>query len=293
LEFKESEYDALLKLLDDDDSEVVHHVFDKIVEVGPVGIPVLQKILLTGSAQVQIKIQEVLEIFQFSKIYKELKEWSVQEHNELMKAVYLVSKVINPELDEFKLAQQIETIAQRIWLRIYQNQSPFEQIQVFNYVIFSEIGLENIETIEIIDYRLQLVDEILDSRKGNSLGIALLYLLVAENLELPIYGVNFPHHFVLVFTKYWHSQVSLNNQDDINDLIFYINLKTKGTTFSRMEIEEYLSYKKLKPHQHYFQPRSNKSIIYLLISLLVCEYEDDENGTVCRRLEKLAQIFQK
>lgn len=203
-----------------------------------------------------------------------------------------MSKVIHPDLEESTISRQIETISQRIWLRIYQNQSAFEQIQVFNYVLFSEIGFMNSGTIDN-DYKYNLVNYILDSRKGNTLGIGLIYLLIAENLELSIYGINLPHLFALTFTKYWHSQVSLNNQDDITDVLFYINLATNGTTFSRLEIDKYLINNKIGANRSYYQPCSNKVIVQLLIEKLIENLDSTNYPLEYEQLEKMAQLFVK
>lgn len=73
MEFNESEYHALLNLLDDDDSEIVNHVFEKIKQIGSVGIPILEKKFPLGSPDLQLKIRELLETFQYSKILKNLK----------------------------------------------------------------------------------------------------------------------------------------------------------------------------------------------------------------------------
>ncbi|HUH75676.1 MAG TPA: transglutaminase family protein [Chitinophagales bacterium] len=219
MEFNKSEYNALIHLLDDDDSEVVEHVFDKIEEVGEVGIPILENYLQSGNHLLQKRILKLLNKFEWFKVYNELQLWHDQEEKELLKAVFLISKVFDPKLEENTIVQQIERISQRIWLRVYQNQSAFEQIQVFNYVIFSERAFENQGNVYGA-YQFSLVDKVLSSKKGNSLGIGLIYLLIAESLELPIYGIVLPNYFALTFTKYWHSQKSMENQDVINDIIF-------------------------------------------------------------------------
>lgn len=290
--FNESEYNALLNLLDDNDSEVVHHVFQRIEQIGEIGVPILQKHLNTGSDLLQEKISKLLENFQQSRIYNELLEWYDQEGHGLFKAVYLVSKVFDLNLKEIILTQQIESISKRIWLRIYQNQSPFEQVQVINYVLFSKIQFDN-KGIDKRDFNLNLIDQVMNSRKGNSLGIGLLYLLIAENLELPIYGISLPHYFALTFTRVWHSQKSFENLDTINDMIFYINLIEKGQTFSKLEIDQYLSHNNFEPEKSYYQPSSNKVIIQLLIHQLLGNLDPIENSREYEQLENMARIFDK
>lgn len=291
MEFNKSEYNALIHLLDDDDSEVVEHVFDKIEEVGEVGIPILENYLQSGNHLLQKRILKLLNKFEWVKVYNELQLWHDQEEKELLKAVFLISKVFDPKLEENTIVQQIERISQRIWLRVYQNQSAFEQIQVFNYVIFSERAFENQGNVYGA-YQFSLVDKVLSSKKGNSLGIGLIYLLIAESLELPIYGIVLPSYFALTFTKYWHSQKSMENQDVINDIIFYVNLAENGQTFSKLEIDQYLFNNKISVKQSFYQPCSNKVIIQLLIHQLLGDLDPIENANEYEQLKKMAQIFE-
>lgn len=43
------------------------------------------------------------------------------------------------------------------------------------------------------------INTVIESRKGNPLSLSLLYSVIAESLDLPIYGVNLPNHFVLAY----------------------------------------------------------------------------------------------
>ena len=92
-------------------------------------------------------------------------------------------------------------------------------------------------------------------------------------LELPIYGVNLPFHFILAYVDHYDKSLSLFEEEAKERILFYINPFNKGAIFTEKEIMIYLN--KINPNideedikPKYFLPCSKKEIIRVLLTHL-------------------------
>lgn len=69
------------------------------------------------------------------------------------------------------------------------------RIEELNRLIFSELGFEREVEDESVEF--MLLPCVIQNRKGSCLGLAAVYLVLAERLELEIRGVLVPRHFFL------------------------------------------------------------------------------------------------
>ncbi|MEJ7667011.1 MAG: transglutaminase family protein [Hymenobacter sp.] len=44
-----------------------------------------------------------------------------------------------------------------------------------------------------------MLQRVMETKRGNPLSLCVIYLLVAQRLDLPVFGVNLPNLFVLTF----------------------------------------------------------------------------------------------
>ena len=129
------------------------------------------------------------------------------------------------------------------------------------------------------------LSEVLETKKGNPLSLSLIYSIISQNLDLPIYGVNLPHHFILAYLD----RFSLYKTNDIfkTDVLFYVNPFSKGTVFSKKEIEYFLEQLKLEPQDDFFKPATNVSIIRRALSNLENSYTKLGNDDRVKEIKHL------
>lgn len=290
MKLNEPEYRALISLLDDDDSEVLEHVVQKIESIGTIGLPVLQQYIDVGNnSKISEKCNELIQKIHFSEIYEALKKWQSQEEGDLLHALLLVAKVKYPYLDTRTVTLQVERIVQRIWLRIYQSQSNFEQIQVINYALFRELNIEVKSVNEAYDTDAYLIPSILETKRANSFGISLLYMIIAQSLDLPLYHVQLPYNSVLLLTRRWFSQSTINSVSIPDDILFYVNPLHHGNTFPVSEIEDYLRKNKINFNESFFRPVSNKEVLRLLIKAII-QHLDQKDAALKYLYERLNDL---
>ena len=123
----------------------------------------------------------------------------------------------------------------------------------------------------------------LESKKGNSVSISILYLEIARRLNMPIYGVDLPQNFVLAYV----------NDDNVlmakHRVLFYINPFNKGIVFTKKDIDAFLKQINEPLRDEYFQVCDNVSVVRRLLSELVESFSavgQEDTADTFKRLSK-------
>jgi regulator of sirC expression with transglutaminase-like and TPR domain len=282
---------SLIRLLDDPDESVYTHVRDQLVSFGADVIPSLEDAWESNLFGVlfQQRIEELIHDIQFSSLKASLRSWAEQGASSLLDGVLIVNRYQYPDFDESKLLKSLEQIQQDIWIELNTNLTAFEQVKVINHILFELYGFSG-NTADYHAPKNSFLSVVLETKKGNPLSLSLIYSIIAQNLDLPIYGVNLPHHFVLAYLD----RFSLYKTNDIytSDVLFYINPFSKGTVFSRKEIEHFLEQLKLEPRTSFFQPAHNTAIIRRALNNLEHSYQKLGNAQRVEEIQALIAVLE-
>ena len=285
-----NELNALISLLDDPDNEVYDHVSGKLRSYGADVIPKLEAVWEESFDSIlQQRIEQIIHQIQFNALKEDMIDWLENDPDNLYKGAALVARYQYPELDEIKLKADIDHIRRAIWLEMNYHLTPFEQVNVFNHVFYTLMGFSG-KTEEKPEVSSFYLNNVLESKKGNSLSLGVLYLIIAQDLDMPVYGVDLPRHFVLAYTKDFLE--TLTDDVDLRDqVIFYINALNKGTIFTRNEILLFLQKMEKEPNAEFFTPRSNKAIVKLLLQNLAHIYQEDGADSKAVEVNELANLI--
>jgi len=253
------EIKALISLLDDGDHEVLSNVEQKLLSLGGDVIPILEKEWeINFNPIIQKKIEEIIHILQFDFLQLRLKEWNHSKRKDLLTGMWLAATYQYPDLELKKLKQDLEQVYYEVWLEFKKDIHPYDQIKILNGVLFSKLKF-SANTKNFHSPSNSMINLVLDSKKGNPILLCVIYLLVAQKLKLPVYGVNLPNLFILTYL--------------MKDSQFYINAFSRGLIFSREDIDNYIAELKLTPVDSYFQPCSNEDIIKRVLRNLMVSFE--------------------
>lgn len=287
----DKEFHALITLLDDNDKEIFSHVSDKLFSLGVEGIPMLESAWETADNQlIQTRLEDLINKIQFSNIKDRLAKWIDKGGGDLLEGALLVAKFQYPEFEENKAIQKIESISKNIWIELNPALSALEEVHVINHVFYQLYGFFG-QATQQLDVDLGYINNLLDTKKGNSLSLSILYLILAQKNDLPIYGINLPFHFIMAYCNKHLSQHELSNNDDEKSVMFYINPLNKGIAFSRSEITHYLSQMKLKTNSKFYSPCNNLEIIRTLIYNQLSCYDQNGNADKAQQLKELFDLF--
>ncbi|TND08105.1 MAG: hypothetical protein FD123_2659 [Bacteroidetes bacterium] len=265
-----SELHALISLLDDPDEEVFKQICVKLMSMGADVIPALESAWENSfDSVIQNRIENIIQKIQFDKINRDLKEWARPENQDLLEGALIVAKYQYPDLDEDKLRRQIAQVKQDIWLELNNNLTALEKVRVINHIIFDVHGFSG-NTTNYHAPQNSYINNVLETKKGNPLSLSVIYAVIAQDLRIPVYGVNLPDHFILAYVE--HSN-AISGHDLGDRVLFYINPFSRGWVVSRKEIDAFLKQQRLDPRPEYYDPCSNLDIIRRLLRNLIHSYE--------------------
>ena len=78
-----------------------------------------------------------------------------------------------------------------------------EKVRVLNHIIFDVHGFSG-NTANFHAPQNSYINNVLESKKGNPLSLSVLYAVIAQRLDVNIYGVNLPEHFILAYVEDSH-----------------------------------------------------------------------------------------
>ncbi len=286
---KDNEINALVALIDDPDDRVYQHIREKLLDIGEPVIPMLENYWEQNQFGLtfQDRIETLIHEIQFESVRTQLEGWSRLGGKELLKGVLLVNKYQYPELDEAKIKRKLYQLKQDIWLELHDNLTAFEKVRIINQILFDVHGLSGNKKNYHAPQNSYL-NIVLETGKGNPLALSIIYMLLCEMLEIPVYGINLPNHFVLAYLDELKTLRELENNEMAEDgILFYINPFSRGTIFNRKEIDQFLSQIKIAPRKEFFVPCSHISIIKRLITNLIYAYEKVNDAEKAEELRLL------
>lgn len=269
---------ALVSLLGDTDAEVVSLVEQKIISLGDEIIPVLEhEWEQTFDALSQKRIEDIIHTLQFETLKRKLGQWKESAEQDLLEGLWLLATYLYPDLEFSKIKDQIQQIYYETWLEFKPDAVPLDQIKIINSVIFNKLKFSpNTKNFHSIGN--SMINVVLESKKGNPISLCAIYMLVAQRMKLPIYGVNLPNLFILTYKQG-------RNQ-------FYINVFNKGLVFSKQDIDQYLEKLNLKPNDIFYQPCSHLDIIRRVLRNMSVVFEktgeDEKENEIKILLEVLS-----
>ena len=264
---------ALITLLDDPDEVIYSQVKDRFVILGPPAIPHLETAWENSfDAIMQKRIEIIIHTIQFEILQKALKKWALEEQEDLLKGILILSRYQYPDLNETKIRKDLGQIKQDVWLELNDDLTAIEKVKVLNHILFEVHQFSG----NITNYHApqnSFINNVLESKKGNPLMLSVLYMLICKELNIPIYGINLPQHFVLAYLNDYANLIDVNNKTLSNNILFYINPFSKGLIFNQKDIDQFLKQLNLEAEAKYYIPCSNIEIVKRSLNNLIFSYE--------------------
>ncbi|MBN2273826.1 MAG: transglutaminase family protein [Bacteroidales bacterium] len=265
-----NELKAIIALLDDPDKEVVNMISDTLLKRGIEAVPELEKAWEnTLDENLQDKLENIIQKIQFTTARENIIRWINTGAEYILEGAFFLAQYQYPDISLEKINQEIETIRKDIWLEINNNLTALEKIRILNYIIF-DLHHYTRNASDFYAPQNCYLNKVIETKKGNPISLAIIYLSVAYKLGLPVYGVNLPKNFILAYKNEYRLHDAENEEEDI---LFYINPYNKGAVLGRREIDYFITQQQLKPQKTFYVPCSNRDIIIRLINNLVLSYE--------------------
>ncbi len=280
-----TEVNALIRLLDDPDGEIYGHVHDKLLGYGAEVIAYLESAFEQAfDAIQQERIANLVHEIQFGTLKNDLKLWHQSGAFDLLQGILIINRYQYPDLDDQKIINQIESIKRDIWIQMMNEASPKEQVKLINHVFYNIYGFRG-NTSNHLDPQNSFLSQVLENKKGNQISLAIIYSIIAQKLDIPVYGVNLPQHFILAYLD------ESRESEFEGGILFYINAFNKGFMFGRRDVDMFLKQLNLKFDKQFYEPCSNTDIIKRVLRNLISAYENLGSAEKVAELNELLGIL--
>lgn len=282
----EAEINSLIRLLDDPDQEIYNHVHEKLLSYGPTVVTYLESAFEQAFDSVQQeRIANLVHEIQFSLVKNELELWHQSGSFDLLRGALIINKYQYPDLDEQKVINQIEAIKRDIWMQMMFEGSPSDQVKLINHVLYNIYGFSG-NTTNHQDPQNSYLSQVLETKKGNQISLAIIYSVIAQKLDIPIYGVNLPQHFILAYMD------ESTRSEFESGVLFYINAFNKGFIFGRRDVDNFLKQLNLNTEKQFYEPCTNTDIVRRILRNLISAYEQLGSVEKVQELTELINVLQ-
>ncbi len=281
-----AEISALVKLLDDPDEEIYSQVSQKLLEYGTEVIHFLENAWEQSfDGLLQERIENIVHQIQFNTVKEDLMLWYLSGAFDLLQGAIIINRYQYPDIDEQKIINQIEEIKREIWLGLQYEMSSIEKIKLINHILYHQYGFGG-NTKNHHDPQNSYLSQVLERKKGNQISLAIIYSTLAQKLDMPVYGINLPQHFILGYVD------ESRQEGNEYGVLFYINAFNRGNIFGKHDVDQFLRQLNLEPLPEYYRPCSNTDIIRRVLRNLVSAYESAGATDKVKELNELQIILE-
>jgi regulator of sirC expression with transglutaminase-like and TPR domain len=283
------EIQAMINLLEDPSEDVFKTVFSSLLEKGAEIIPELEKAWENSADQLyQERLENLIQNIQLNTIENDINNWMRSDHADILIGAYLIAKLQFPDLKFSYISDPVEKITHDVWIELNDNLTALEKIKILNHILFKVHGFSKNIT-NPLNPQNSFINQVIETKKGNAVSLAIIYLAACQKLGLPVFGVDLAKNMILAFMDKPGLNMESEYQD--SDILFYINPYNRGTVLGRPEIEYYLKQLKIEPVKSYFFPCSNKVIIKRMVYTLMTSYENLGYQYKILELERILKLF--
>ena len=134
-----------------------------------------------------------------------------EQNIDLAETVLLISKHRNPTLDLVPLQVELDRLTDSVRNKLATATAPEEIVNAFRKTIHQEAGYRYTDRVDArgipINPAELFLHGMLASKQGYCMNLSLLYLIIADRLDIPLYGVPLPNHF---FVRYESGTTRIN-----------------------------------------------------------------------------------
>lgn len=285
----------MVSLLDDPDPGIHLRVQQDLDALGVHAVAQLEELWIQAEeVKERRSLEKVIHRLQWNNIQCHLTAWLEGDRSDLLSALCIIARYQYPNLDEQAVRQTLQAIRIEVWMGLNEQMTALEQVRHLNFVLFRVHKFRG-NTDEYLNPNNNFINKVLETRKGNPLMIGLVYMLIAQKLDLPIYGVNLPQHFVLAYLE----QGSYSGQNKTEDFqqescrrpLFYINAFNMGSVFGKRDLDQFLRMVHVEPKDQFYRACTNTEILLRLCANLESSYRDAEEFHKISEIKKLTQLI--
>lgn len=264
---RESEFNALIHLLEDDDPGVASHVEEALLGMGSSAVPKLEA--AWGEVKdeiIQKRLEDIIRLIQSNETLEALGTWKEGGGKDLLYGWFLISRYRFSNLDYTPIRNRINRLVNRTFLELKNGMDLPEKCMVINRMIFQAEGFKPDRRSPLRPENYYL-NTFLDRKRGGPLSLGILYLIIADALEVPLKGVLLPNHYFLI-------------RGDVDKQPFFIDVFNRGAFFSKNDLSRFLQEHDISETQEILGGTHPLQHAYTIVRILIASLsrKGDEEG---------------
>lgn len=281
----EKELHALVTLLDDPDQLISEEIENKLLSLGPDIIPSLEEYWESSfDPFIQERLEKIIHAIQFDQTKSDLLIWKMSNSFNLLEGLLIINSYQYPSYNNNLIRITLDELKRELWMELRYEMTPFEKVSLLNYILFDKFGLSG-NTNDYHNPQNSYIGRVLETKKGNPLTLSCIYSIIAQKLDIPIFGINLPKHFILAY---------LDEQDQKEEqLLFYLNAFNKGQLMQKADVISFLKQLNLPLSKEFMLPCDNVTILKRVLRNLVTAYEQNESIGKKQEIEILFKLLEE
>lgn len=276
---------AHITLLDDKDETVFQSVRDSLINQKEEILNQLEQAWgFSSNDLVKQRLEDIIKSIQTNVIIAEFTEWVGTGGNNIALGASIICKQKFFECDFNEIEEIIEELKNKVWIELHDNLTAFEKTKVINHIFFNDYKFRGDKAYHK-DYKSYYINNVIARKKASPILLSIIYLAVAQKLDLPIFGVDLHNNFIIAYVDRLSVKLKLKENAKV---FFYINPFNKGSVFGKDEIDFYLKQQNVEKNDKFYNIVDNIVVIRrLILDLMRLAKNNNDNA----QLENLRVLY--
>jgi len=268
---------ALIRLLSDEDERVARTIAGKLTELGDAAVPLLRE-AESDDPDMAARISRILGDIRVQGIERAFHVLSAcdDHHLDLEAGAFLIARFAYPDLDVPTYVERLDAMARDVRERLGHKASGEETVATLNRYLFVEQGFLG-NTREYYDLDNSYINRVLERKTGIPISLSVVYLLLSQRLELPVYGVGMPGHFLVTYAT-------------AHDRIF-VDAFNGGALLTQQDCAHFLDQAGYGYDERYLRQTPARAILIRMMKNLVSLYGAVNDQANAVRLTRFIEIL--
>lgn len=247
---------ALISLLADEDAAVYQSIRAKLLSFGPPAVEWLRAATLSSDPLLRRRARGIVRQLTRQAADERFLSYCLTqgERMELEEGSWLLAQTQYPDFNPTAYRALLDQYAAEVRTRTdLASGHPGAIVEAINHYLFHQLGYRGNEG-HFYDPDSSYLNRVMDTRTGNPISLATIYLLVGRRLQLPITGLGFPGHFIC---RYQTAMVE-----------FYLDPFHQGRLMTKADCVRYLLRTHQTMQEGYLAPMSPRRMVLRMCSNL-------------------------
>lgn len=273
----ENQIKALIRLLSDENERIARTISSKLVELGDLAVPLLLEAEMEQPEMAR-RIEVVLDGIRGGRLEEELRRLAAlpEDRIDLEQGAFLVARYAFPDLDVQSYIRKLDEMAAEVRDRLGRRASGEEAVKTLNRYLFNEQGFRgNAKNYYEVDN--SYLNRVIDRHTGIPISLSIVYLLIGRRLDLPVFGIGMPGHFLVKFESERYK--------------VFIDCFNGGALLTERDCARFLLQAGYGFEEKYLQKSTTRAILVRTLKNLIAIYDKLDEPVKSGRLSRFIQIL--